>query len=172
MWRDYAGLLPSSAAIVNGLIAVLIAQFFKERPAARIFLVGMASILAVAAVGATFCGQSQVVAARDADQTHRRDLREALGSYIEKGNELELAISNSAKSEAKAPIQEENNWYASVIQFLREKLGSSYVARFHDLSGIGRVYLGVSTDDDHQSLFWSVYTRRFRLEQFVDQFPY
>jgi hypothetical protein len=54
MWRDYVGLIPSSAAIVNGFIAVLIAQFFKDRPIARAVLVGFAFVLGGAAIGATF----------------------------------------------------------------------------------------------------------------------
>lgn len=86
MWRDYIGLVPSTAAIVNGSIAVLIAQFFKDQPVARIVLVVSVGILGVAAIAAMFYGRTQVVAARVADEKHRHEVRESIGSYIQRVN--------------------------------------------------------------------------------------
>jgi hypothetical protein len=47
MWRDYIGLLPATAAIINGFIAVIVAQFFKDHHKAKIVLVVMAGLLGV-----------------------------------------------------------------------------------------------------------------------------
>jgi hypothetical protein len=82
MWQDYIGLFPTVIAAANGFIALLVGQFFKDNLRARIALVATAGVLTFCAVGATFVGQSQVIAARVADQKHRRDIRESLGKYI------------------------------------------------------------------------------------------
>jgi hypothetical protein len=88
MWRDYVGLIPSTAAVVNGFIAVLVAQFFRDHPIARIALVVAAGVLGAAAIGATFYGQSQIIAEKAEGERHRHMLQDALGSYIERGNAL------------------------------------------------------------------------------------
>jgi hypothetical protein len=64
MWRDYIGLLPATAAIINGFIAVVVAHFFKDHHKAKIVLVVMAGLLGVVAIGATFYAQHQIVVAR------------------------------------------------------------------------------------------------------------
>jgi hypothetical protein len=88
MWRDYVGLVAPTAAIINGFIAVVVAQFYKDHPVAKVLLVGMAGVLGVAAIGATFYGQYKVVSEKTADATGRRDIQESLGSFIQVGNEL------------------------------------------------------------------------------------
>jgi hypothetical protein len=168
MWRDYVGLIPSSAAIVNGLLAVLIAQFFKERPIARAILVGVAFILGGAAIGATFYGQSQVIAARDADTKHRHDIRAAFGEFISQGREIEKKIADTS---IQSPVQDKNIWDNEVALYLNSNLDESYSIRFHDQTGINPAYLQ-GVDNDRQRLWWELHVSLFRLEQFSDQFHY
>jgi hypothetical protein len=168
MWRDYVGLIPSSAAIVNGFIAVLIAQFFKDRPIARAVLVGFAFVLGGAAIGATFYGQSQVIAARDADTKHRHDIREAFGEFISHGKEIEKRIADTTNQ---SPINDKNIWDNEVAIYLNSNLDESYSIRFHDQTGISPAYLQ-GVDNDRQKLWWDLHVGLSRLEQFSDQFPY
>jgi hypothetical protein len=58
MWRDYVGLVAPTAAIINGFIAVLVAQFYKDYPIAKVILVVVAGVLGAAAIGATFYGRT------------------------------------------------------------------------------------------------------------------
>jgi hypothetical protein len=53
MWRDYIGLLPSIFAVINGFIALFVAQFFKDHHKANITLVVMAALLGAMAIAAT-----------------------------------------------------------------------------------------------------------------------
>jgi hypothetical protein len=167
VWRDYIGVVPSTAAIVNGFIAVLVAQFFKERPKAKLALVIVAGVLGVAAVGMTFYGQSQIVAARIADENHHHYIRDSLGSYIERGNKLENELSDPKKEPS---VQVANNWDSDVVGFLQSNLGESYVVRYRDQTGIPPLSLN-GADPAHQNLWWGIYIRVFRLEQFIEQVP-
>jgi hypothetical protein len=65
---DYGALIAPIAAIINGFIAVLVAQFFKDRPAAKVLLVMVAGVLGIAAIGATVLSQRQILAVKTADQ--------------------------------------------------------------------------------------------------------
>ena len=55
-WLDYIGVIPSLAAVLNGFIAVLAAQFFKDHPIAKVALVPAAGVLGIIAIGATIYG--------------------------------------------------------------------------------------------------------------------
>src|SRR5271166_6746613 len=65
----------------------------------RISLVVMAGVLALGAIGATFYGQSQVIASRNEDVKHRREIRETLGKYIERG----IVLKNESADMKKPP---------------------------------------------------------------------
>jgi hypothetical protein len=60
-FSDYGSLIGSTAAIINGFIAVVVAQFFKDRPAARVLLALAAGVLGGAAIGATLLGQHEAI---------------------------------------------------------------------------------------------------------------
>jgi hypothetical protein len=168
MWRDYVGLIPSTAAIVNGFIAVLVAQFFKDHPVARTLLVVAAGVLGIAAIGATFYSQQQIVTEKAEGEKRRHDIREALGGYIKRGNGLEQEAADKTQP---LPIEATNSWDSDVVSFLQSELGPSYVTRYQDSTGINSLVLN-NSDTAHQNLWWAIYTRTLRLEQFSDQFPY
>jgi len=64
---DYGALIAPIAAIINGFIAVVVAQFFKDRPSAKVALVVAAGLLGVGVVGATVLTQRQIVATKRVD---------------------------------------------------------------------------------------------------------
>jgi hypothetical protein len=170
MWQDYIGLFPTVIAAANGFIALLVGQFFKDNPRGRLFLVATAGVLTLCAVGATFYGQSQVIATRIADQEHRHNIRESFGKYISQAEDIQNELPDTSKSYSEL-VQDYNKWYSDVSGFL-EQMGESYVTRFNDASGINTVIPGITLNADSLSLWRRLYVRKIRLEQFSDQFPY
>jgi len=85
---DYGALIAPIAAIVNGFIAVVVAQFFKDHPLAKILLVVAAAVLGVAAISATISSQRQIVAARAAEHRDRIAMKGLLHDGIVEGEAL------------------------------------------------------------------------------------
>jgi hypothetical protein len=164
MWRDYLGIVPSTAAIINGFIAVLVAQFYKERTVAKVVLVLTAGLLGLAAIGTTIYSQRLAIIDKQTDFDRRRD---KLGAFIAQGTALMERCSDNAQP---LPQAEANQWAARVEALLNDKLDGSYVIRFRDSAGVP---LGttVGLDVAHQELFGALRHRVFRLEQFSEQFP-
>jgi hypothetical protein len=131
--HDYGALIAPTAAIINGFIAVLVAQFFKDHPVAKCLLVIAAAILGTAAIGATFYTQHQIVADRAAEKDRQRQIREQLGQFIAEG----IGLMSDCADNSKAPrLAETEDWYSRVIKFLEERLGHSYVVRLQNQSGV------------------------------------
>jgi hypothetical protein len=168
MWRDYVGLVAPTAAIINGFIAVVVAQFYKDHPVAKALLVVMAGVLGVAAIGATFYGQYKVFSEKTADATRRRDIQESLGSFIQVGNEL---MRRCADPTQEVPLEEANKWADNVEAFLLNRLGRSYVFRFRDATGVVSMRLNSAKDEEHQNVWFGIYVRVARLEEFSREFP-
>ena len=166
--RDYGALVAPVAAIINGFIAVLVAQFFKEHPVAKVVLVVMAGLLGSAAIGSTLYYQHQIVADKADEDARRKTTREGLGGFITAGNSLIAQI-----AENKTPIPQEavDRWANSVESFLLDNLGNSYISRFRDATGIPYLIFNAAHDDAHQNLWFAVYTRVDRLEEFSRQLP-
>lgn len=73
--HDYITALPSIAAALNGLIAVLVASLFKARPVVRGILIAVAAFLTITAVGVTLYSQHQVIAQYDATAMRNAEIR-------------------------------------------------------------------------------------------------
>jgi hypothetical protein len=159
----YGTMIASTAAIINGFIAVVVAQFFKDHFVAKVLLVVAAAILGAAAIGATVYGQWQIVIARDAEAARRKGIRESLGRFIEEGNAIKVRCADTiASTDADA-------WAGKVETFLETNLGHSYVIRDRDNNGA--FPLTFSEDPIRQNLCYSLYIRIWRLEQFSEQLP-
>jgi len=125
-FADYGGLIAPVAAIVNGFIAILVAQFFKDNTKAKVILVVSAAILGVAAIGASILNQRQVLAIKIAEQERSKQNREALGSFIGEGLAL-IADCSDKSTPPKWP--ELNDWVNRVKTFLSQNMGDSYAVR-------------------------------------------
>ncbi len=91
--HDCGTLVAPTAAIVNGFIAVLVAQFFKDHPIAKVLLVVTAALLGVAAIGAIFYSQHQIVTERETAGRRNKEVRARLGEFIQSGNHfMKLAM--------------------------------------------------------------------------------
>lgn len=125
-FHDYGALIAPTTAILNGFIAVLVAQFFKDHPLAKVLLVIAAGVLGSVAIGATFYSQRQIVAERDAHAERNKEIREQLGSLIQEGTAL---IAGCSDHNRRAPITETDEWLRKVDDFLNERIGHSYAQR-------------------------------------------
>ena len=90
-FADYGALVSPILAIVNGLIALVVAQFFKERPAAKIFLVTSAAVLSVAAVTATVVSQRQALAIKVASDARHKEILNLQGQPLHAATHVRVA---------------------------------------------------------------------------------
>ena len=81
MWTDYSNLFGQTVAIMNGFIAVIVAQFYKDRPTAKVILISIAGALSAIAIGATFYNQHLIVVERDAREQRVKEIRDSLGEF-------------------------------------------------------------------------------------------
>jgi hypothetical protein len=161
-WQSLWAVLPSTAAVINGVIAVLIANHLQDRPRAKRIWTAVVVIVAVLAVGATLYGQSRVISDRAAERGRLVDIRERIGEFISQGNGIMNECGNNS---VPAPLEIGNQWASDAEKFLLERLGKSYATRFSDGAGVPSMVLN-GADPAHQSVWFGVYVRVVRLEQF------
>ena len=161
-FRDYGTPFASAVAVLNGFIAVLIAQLFQDYPTAKVLLVTSAGLLGAAAICATFYTQRQIVATRDAEAARRLAIREGLGSFVAEGNDLKEQCRDATKQ---APLGQACEWANRVEAFLSTQLGQSYVNRFRNSTGVSLAF-PAGLGGEHLNVWNYVYSRLFRLEQF------
>jgi hypothetical protein len=166
-FRDYGTPFASAVAVLNGFIAVLIAQLFQDYPAAKVLLVASAGLLGVAAVCATFYTQHQIVATRDAETARRLAIRDGLGSFVAEGNDLMGQCRDATKQ---VPLGQTYEWANRVEAFLSAQLDQSYVNRFRNSTGVLPVS-PAGLGGEHLNVWNYIYSRVFRLEQFSQQLP-
>ncbi|MDQ6867404.1 MAG: hypothetical protein M3178_02975 [Pseudomonadota bacterium] len=166
-FRDYGTPFASAVAVLNGFIAVLIAQLFQDCPTAKVFLVASAGLLGAVAICATFYTQRQIVATRDADAAKKKYIREQLGKFIEEGVAIKSRCQDSALP---IPLADANDWKERVEMFLETKLCHSYVISFRDRTGIFQSET-IYGDDAHTNMWDALYNFIFRLEQFSQKLP-
>jgi hypothetical protein len=166
VFADYGALIAPIAAIINGFIAVVVAQFFKDHRTAKVLLVVAAGALGAAAISATIISQRQLVATRTADQLRRTEIREAIGRFINEG----LAISNTCMDNTSPPRwQELNAWKTPIEDYLRKQLNGSYVYRLNSAAGVSLSVACRGGDEAHNQLFIVANAINFHLEQFSSE---
>jgi hypothetical protein len=163
---DYGTLIAPTAAIINGFIAVVVAQFFKDRPSAKVLLVVAAGLLGVAAISATILSQRQTLATKTADKIQQKEIRETIGRFIAEGLMLILTCTDNSTP---PKWQEMDAWMSRVTQFLRDRLGDSYVTRLTSPAGAPLNVACKGADEAHNNFYRVVNTMNFRLEQFSSE---
>src|SRR5690348_9443104 len=107
-FADYGALISPIAAVINGFIAVLIANFLKDNAKAKVVLVVSAALLGIAGIGASILSQRQLLSVKIAEQTKNKARREALGSFIADGLKLIVDCSDSS---IPPKLAEANKWF-------------------------------------------------------------
>jgi hypothetical protein len=163
--RDYVIIIPTIIAVLNGFAAVLVANFFKDNLMAKLILVGIVGMLSVAAVAATLYGQYQVIAQREATAQHRRQVREALGSFLEEGRQLMIRCANET---IPPPTADAEAWAQRVETYLHQNLDDSYIGRFRTGAGLPLAANSIQSIP-HRNLWSGINIRISRLAEYIKE---
>jgi hypothetical protein len=160
--RRYAGVVPAAIAIINAFVALVVAEFFKDDPTAKILLVAAAALLGILAIGATIYNQHRIEATNRAEALARTATRERLGAFLAQGQQLMVQCSDEKGPD---PTAAADQWALEAEAYLIQNLGESYVARFR--SGAGLPMASTVIFDINRNRLWSgIRVRVARLEQF------
>jgi ABC-type transport system involved in cytochrome bd biosynthesis fused ATPase/permease subunit len=132
-FADYGALISPIAAVINGFIAVLVANFLKDNAKAKVVLVVSAALLGIAGIGASILSQRQLLSVKIAEQTKNKARREALGSFIADGLKLIVDCSDSS---IPPKLAEANKWFENVSLYLSANMGDAYVTRLKNPAGL------------------------------------
>jgi hypothetical protein len=81
LFRDYGGVIVSALPAVAAFLAMIIAQYFKERPIAKALSVAAAGLLILASIGVNAAYQHQLNAEKAANVTRQAAKRAARQIY-------------------------------------------------------------------------------------------
>jgi hypothetical protein len=163
---DYGTLVGPIVAIVNGFIALVVAQFYKERTWAKVLLVVSAFILSAGAVTATIVSQQNTVAQKRASDERHREIRDQLGSFMAEGAQI---IRNCGDNSTPPNFSDLNAWIAKVQDYLKTHLGDSYAVRLVSAAGVPLNIACNGADEQHNKLFRVGNAVNFHLEQFSSE---
>jgi hypothetical protein len=150
VFRDYWAPIATAIAAFSAISSLIRGEYFKDSPRAKNIVVGVTMILAIISVAGTFYSQYQIVVAANADKVAAEAdkaaanaekarhvmIREGIGRYIGLGQAI---MNRFGLNEMPMPILDKVSWEGNVDDFLRTNLKDSYVARFHDNSGLAPV---------------------------------
>jgi hypothetical protein len=166
MWREYFGFIATSCAVVNGLLAIIIALLPVRRSVAKLRLGVTALLLGVLAIGATFYTRYHARAQIEQQQADRGQVREQLETSILEGRTLLGQIKDTQRELPSRPADE---WAQRTEIFLRDKLGERYVTRFR--KEVNDLY-GEPTLPVARMGYWrAVRNRVVNLELIAAEFP-
>lgn len=97
------------------------------------------------------------------DKARRRAVREALGEFMEEGNQLRAQCTHENEP---PPNEKTDDWAARAEACLREHLGDSYVFRFRSSAGLPIAGTSISSQL-HRELWSGIHIRVARLDQFI-----
>lgn len=127
MWRDNFGYAATVLAVVNGVIAIVIALLPVRRSVHKLRLGVLALVLGALAVGATFYSKYHSRGQIERAQADRAEIRKRVEAFIQEGRELLAEVKDSRRE---LPARAADEWAQRAEVFLRDKLGERYVARF------------------------------------------
>jgi hypothetical protein len=134
MWREYFGFAATALAVINGLIAIVIALLPARRSVYKLRLGAAALVLGALAVGATFYSTYQTRSRIERQQTDRAEIRKRLTTMAQEGRDLLAQIKDTRRE---LPSKAADEWALRVEIYLRERLGERYVPRFRNETGYG-----------------------------------
>jgi hypothetical protein len=167
--RDYSNVIPSVIAIMNGLLAVYVAHYPFESPAAKLLFIVIIISLSAVAIGAMFYSQYLIVTGRAKERARVLMIREQLGAFIAEGTTL-LNLAGTAS--VPVPTEQANAWATNVENFFATNMGASYVLRFRDSTGMPPGIFTIGVDELHQTLWRAIYSRMMKLEIFIKESPW
>lgn len=167
MWREYFGLIGTAFAVVNGLIAIVIALLPVRRSVHKLRLGATALVLAALAVGATFYSRYHAHVAVERQQDERTEIRTRLGSFAQEGRGLLAQIRDLTRE---LPSRAADEWAQRAELYVRDRLGERYVPRFRKEAN--ELYGEDATVSAQRLAYWrAVRDRTVNLETIAAEFP-
>jgi hypothetical protein len=127
MWREYFAFAGTLFAVINGLIAIIIALLPVRRSVYKLRLGAAALVLAALAVGAAFYSKYHAHVQVERQQLDRAEIRQRLDNFIAEGRGLLSQIKDARRN---LPATAADEWAQRAEIYLRDKLGERYLARF------------------------------------------
>lgn len=127
MWRDYLWLAAAVIAIVNGVLAMLIAKMPARQSVFQLRLAALAIALGVVALGVAVYDRYHARAQVERLQTDRVDIRKRLENFALEGRGLLGQIKDDRRE---LPTRAADDWAQRVEIYLRDKLGERAIIRF------------------------------------------
>jgi hypothetical protein len=166
MWREYFGFVPSAIAVINGLLAIIVAMLSVRRSVAKLRLGVTALILGAVAVGATFYSRHYSRSQVEQRQVDRGQVREQLETFVLEGRTLLGQIKDVQRE---LPTRSADEWAQRTELFLNDKLGERYVNRFR--RDVNELYGEASLPAARMGYWRAVRNRVVNLELITAEFP-
>ena len=166
MWRDYFGFVGTALAVINGLIAIVIALLPARKSVHKLRLGAFALVLGGLAVGATFYAQYHAYAQAERQRSDRGEIRKRLEGFIVEGRELLVQIRDGRRD---LPTTAADEWAQRVEIYLRDRLGERYIARFR--RDVSELYGDADVAAARVAYWRAVRNRVANLETISAEFP-
>jgi hypothetical protein len=127
MWREYFGFVAPALAVINGFIAIIISMLPIRRSVAKLRLGVAALIIGALAIGAGYYAKFAARSQNEQQQSLRDQVREDLQTRILEGRTL---LGQIRDAQRELPARPADEWALRSENYLRDKLGERYVARF------------------------------------------
>jgi hypothetical protein len=138
-FRDYGTPFALAIAGVNTIISLIIGQYFKDSPRARIALVSASIALIGLGVGASFYSTYQIESASNAERGKRSAMKDVIHNAIKEGESLILKPRTQSQDDVNAYENDFDSWSAKTALLIEDAYGKSERDIFESYAGIGLV---------------------------------
>lgn len=170
MALEYLGLAGTVIAVVNALLAIVIALLPRGSQLTKLRIGAVAVALGLFAIVAALYPQDDVPAAQSTAQgeqrSERREVRKQLDGFIRDGTALLAQIKDSKQA---LPTKQADLWAQQAEIYLRDRLGERYVARYR--ADVGELYGDANVAHERLGYWRAVRNRVINLEKVSAEFP-
>jgi hypothetical protein len=100
------------------------------------------------------------------DRERRRQVRGALGNFLEEGRQLMIRCTNESLPE---PTADAEAWSNTAETFFQQNMDDSFIARFRDDSGLPMTATSIASNP-HRNLWAGIRVRTSRLQEFIMEY--
>jgi hypothetical protein len=167
MALEYLGLAGTIIAVINALLALIIAVLPRGSQLTKMRIGAIAVALGLFAVVAALYPQDDAQGAQAQQQrSERREIRRQLDGFVRDGTALLAKIKDSKQA---LPNKQADLWAQQAEIYLRDRLGERYVARYR--ADLGDLYGDTNVAHERLGYWRAVRTRVINLEKVSAEFP-
>lgn len=170
MALEYLGLAGTIIAVINALLALIIAVLPRGSQLTKMRIGAVAVALGLFAIVAALYPQDDAQGAQGAQaqqqRSERREIRKQLDGFIRDGTVLLAQIKDSKQA---LPNKQADLWAQQAEIYLRERLGERYVARYR--ADLADLYGDANVAHERLGYWRAVRSRVINLEKVSAEFP-